>query len=228
MAQINNSNPVLDQLSIQDRTKNQNQNRATLQQEDFLKLMTTQLKNQDPLKPMDNGQFLGQMAQFSTVQGQQEMQQSIDKLTGSLISSQALQASSLVGRLVMVPGNKGYLPEGDGARFFGGGQVDGSTTNVNVDIKTPGGQLVKTLSLGSQTKGMTRFAWDGTDFQGNAVPPGNYVVQARANIDGEEQALQTNIVAPVDSVSLGKDGQKTTVNVAGHGAMSIDKIREIM
>lgn len=227
MAEIND-NPLIDKYSIQDRTRLENEKRTTLGQEDFLKLMTTQLQNQDPMKPMENGEFLGQMAQFSTVAGQQEMQQSIDKLTSSLISGQALQASSLVGRLVMVPGGQGYLPQGEGDRFFGSVEVESSTPNVSVDIMTKAGQLVKTISLGSQNEGAARFSWDGTDFQGNNMPPGEYVVKARAQVDGEEQALKTFMVAPVDSVTLGRDGTKTVLNVAGIGSMGIDKVREIL
>ncbi len=221
------NNPFIDQLGLP-KQADKNKDSNTLAQEQFLELLVAQIENQSPLKPQDNGDFLGQMAQFSTVSGLQQMQRSIDQLNANLMSSQALQASSLVGRLVMVPGNKGFLPEGEGDRFFGAIDVPASATGITVEVKSGTGELVRTLSLGTQNEGMARFSWDGTDEQGNPLPAGEYQVTASGYVGGELQALDTNIVAPVDSVTLGRNGGKMMLNVAGFGAMPIDSVREIL
>ncbi len=221
------NNPFIDQLGLPKQGE-QKKDSNTLAQEQFLELLVAQIENQNPLKPQDNGEFLGQMAQFSTVSGLQQMQKSIDQLNANLMSSQALQASSLVGRLVLVPGNKGYLPEGEGDRFFGAIDVPSSTTGIKVEVTSASGELVKTITLGTQNEGMSRFSWDGTDDRGNPLPAGEYQVAASGYVGGELQALETNIVAPVDSVTLGRNGGKMMLNVAGFGAMDIDSVREIL
>ena len=86
--------------------------RDELGQEDFLTLMITQFRNQDPFEPMDNGDFLGQLAQFGTVNGIEQLNSSMAGLTGSIQNDQALQAASLVGRGVLAQSNAGYLPDG--------------------------------------------------------------------------------------------------------------------
>lgn len=225
---INNDNPLIQQLGIQDKQAQDNKKRTTLGQEDFLNLMITQLRNQDPMKPTDNGEFIGQMAQFSTVAGQQDMQKSIDNLSNSLVSSQALQASSLVGRFVLAPSDAGYLPEGEGERFFGAADLPSSTNNLTVNILTESGQLVKSIPMGNQNEGMVRFSWDGTNQQGEPMPAGVYKISANAYIDNDSQAVDTLVVAPVESVTLGRGGQKMSLNVSGLGAMDLDSVREIL
>jgi len=225
---ISKSNSVIEQLGIGAKQAKEAEKRDSLGQEEFLKILVAQTRNQDPMKPQDNGEFLGQMAQFSTVSGMQEMQKSIDGLSNTMISNQALQASSLVGRFVMIPSDKGFLPEGDGDRFFGGVEVPETATDVNVQIRNSAGVLVKTISLGSQAEGLERFAWDGKDQEGNAMPTGDYTVSAVANIDGKPEALETNFVAPVDSVTLGRNGEGMKLNVAGIGSMTMDQVKEIL
>lgn len=230
MAKIDNNqpNPLIDQLGIKDRQAEEAKKRTSLGQEDFLNLMITELQNQNPMKPMENGEFLGQMAQFSSVQGLAEMQQAFTNLSNSLVSNQALQASSLVGRFVLAPSTTGYLPEGTGERFFGAVELPSSTGNLNINIYTEGGQLVKSIPMGEQQEGVVRFAWDGTSQNGADMPPGVYKVSAEAYIDNDMQAVDTMIVAPVESVTLGRNGQKMMLNVAGLGAMSLDSVREIL
>lgn len=229
MANDINKNPLIDQLGIQQKQAEQAKKKDNLGQEDFLKLLIAQIENQDPMKPQDNGEFLGQMAQFSTVSGLSEMQKSIDNLSQSFMSNQALQASSLVGRLVLVPAEKGYLPEGEGDRFFGAIESDDSLQSLTVEIKSDTGALVKTISMGAKGEGMHRFAWDGTDNFGDAVPAGNYsIVATGVGSDGEQRAVTSHILAPVESVTLGSGGEKMRLNVAGFGSMPIDSVREIM
>ncbi len=228
MAKIDQNNPLYDQLGIQKRQAEEKKDKDHLGQREFLELMMAQLKHQDPMNPQDNQQFIAQMAQFSTVSGLQDMQQSFESLSNSLVSNQALQASSMVGRFVMVPGDKNYLPEGEGERFFGALELEQSSPDVRVSIYDDKGQIVKTLPLGTQDDGLVRFAWDGTGQQGQMMPAGMYEVRASAVIDGESQALDPMVVAPVESVTLGRNGGKMQLNVAGLGALDMSAVREIL
>ncbi|MGB5260887.1 MAG: flagellar hook capping FlgD N-terminal domain-containing protein, partial [Gammaproteobacteria bacterium] len=109
-----------------------------LGQEDFLKLMTTQLKNQDPFEPMENGEFMGQLAQFGTVSGIEEIRTEIQNLAGSLVSNQAMQASSMLGRAVLVPTGQGVLTSG--GSIDGAVELPNSVASMNIGIYDQSGQ----------------------------------------------------------------------------------------
>ncbi len=196
-------------------------------QEQFLELMLAQLQNQDPLKPMENGEFLSQMAQFSSAKGIQEMSQSLDTFTQSLTSSQALQASSLIGRHVLVPNEMGYLEEGS-AGIAGAAELPASAADVVVSVYDTAGTLVYRASYGPQEAGRFQFSWDGKDANGQTVSPGHYRVSVEAQAGEENKALETFLLSRVDSVTLGKGGQGVTLNLAGLGTASLSEVREIM
>jgi len=229
MASINGTDPsVSGALGAQPSTADATKKKSALGQDDFLKLMLAQIQGQSPLNPQDNAQFLGQMAQFSTVSGLQGIQKSLDTLATSMTSNQALQASTLVGRHVLVAGKEGYLPEGKGDRFFGAADVPSHASNVMVTITNDAGVAVKTVGLGKQDAGLVRFAWDGTDDKGQAVKSGNYKVKTEAYIDNKLQAVESLVAGSVESVTLGRNGQKMMLNVAGLGQMGMDSVREIL
>ena len=119
--------------------------------DDFFKLMITQLKNQDPMKPLENGEFLSQIAQFGTVSGIDRLNKTFDDLAASLTSGQALQAGSLIGREVLVPGGVAALAPGQPVR--GVVQLDASAADVVLHIYNPSGALVRDLSLGGHPAG---------------------------------------------------------------------------
>ncbi|MDH3325585.1 MAG: flagellar hook assembly protein FlgD [Gammaproteobacteria bacterium] len=225
---INNSNPLIDQLGIQNKTKDTNKDANSLAQEDFLKLMVAQMAHQDPLKPQENGEFLGQMAQFSTVQGLQDMQKTLDSLSNSMVSNQALQASSMVGRFVRVPGDEAFLPEGEGNRFFGAVELEQSTSNVKFEVLSKSGEVLKTVGMGEQKEGVVQFAWDGTNNKGEMMEAGSYKIRASAIIDGQSTSLDTMMIAPVESVTLGRNGQQMKLNVSGIGERTMSQVREIL
>jgi len=169
-------------LAQQDQVKSTSKE-GDLGQGDFLKLMVTQLNNQDPMEPMDNGAFLGQIAQFSTVTGLEDLQTSFADFASSLSSDQALQASSLIGRSVYAPLSEGVLSEV--------GTIDGELTlpvssgDVSVKISDASGQLIRTISLGTQAAGPVPFSWDGKMESGQRAPAGSYAIDAQARIDGQ-------------------------------------------
>src|SRR3569623_979783 len=141
MAQAIDSN-LISQLGLSDSTTKRKPS-DKLGQSDFLKLMTTQLRNQDPMQPMDNGAFLGQIAQFSQVSGIQDMQASVKQLVDTLSSNQAMQASSLVGKTVVAPASA-VLYSGKSA-LQAGVELPTAADNVTVGINDQSGQLVRKL-----------------------------------------------------------------------------------
>ena len=225
---ISVNNPLIDQLGIEQKQRDAAKKSGSLGQEDFLKLMVAQMQNQNPMEPDGSGEFLGQMAQFSTVSGLQNMQKSLDTLTNSLVSNQALEASSMVGRFVRVPSENNYLPSGEGERLFGAVELERSTTNLNFEIVSPSGEVVKTIGMGQQAAGTIDFAWDGVNSQGEMMPEGNYIVRAIATIDGKPTSLQAMAIAPVESVTLGRNGEQMKLNIVGVGSRTMDTVKEIM
>lgn len=202
-------------------------NSTQLDQSEFLKLMTMQMTHQDPLQPMQNTQFLSQMAQFGTVSGIQQLQSSFQSLVSSISSDQALQAASLVGKNVSVPSNAGLLSAG--GEINGTVDLSSSAQDVTVSIIDPStGTVVKTMDLGGQSQGSVSFAWNGLDSNGVYANPGVYKVQVQANINGTNTALQPNIAAQVQSVNMNGSNGGVQVNLAGLGSFSFNQIKQIL
>ena len=131
----------------------------------FLKLLVAQMQNQDPLNPMDNAQVTSQMAQINTVNGIEKLNTTVENLSGQFTQLQAMQSTSLVGRDVVVPGNRLDINDGIGQ---GGFQLDGAADNVKVEILSSGGAVLDTMNLGAQSSGMGSFNWPaGTNINQN-------------------------------------------------------------
>ncbi len=201
-------------------------NPTQLGQSDFLKLMTTQLQNQDPLQPLDSTQFLSQMAQFGTVSGIDALQKSFGTLSTALTANQALQAAGLVGRTALVPQDVGTLASG--GTLQGAAQLPTGATGGTVNIYAMNGQLVRTLPLGSAVGGMAHFSWNGTANDGSRAPAGNYQVRIEANVGGKPSALQTYLAAPIASVVLGNSTGGTTLELSGVGPVALSDVKQIM
>jgi len=206
--------------SLQDSSK-----RNELGQEDFLKLMTTQLRNQDPTKPADNAEFMSQLAQFGTVTGIEDLKTEIQNLAGSLVSNQTFQAAGMLGREVLIPATQGVL-EQDGV-IAGAVELSNAVSSLNIGIYDPAGQLVRNVSLGSQSPGMVAFDWDGLATDGTAVPPGRYGIRAEAISGGINEAYDVLIADKVQSVSLPAAGKALTMELAGLGEVNFSEIRQI-
>ncbi len=218
-------NPFKD-LGVATSAPKTSQPNDRLGQEQFLELMVAQLKNQDPLKPMQNGEFLGQMAQFGTVSGIQDLQNSINQLASSLQSNQALQASALVGRAVLTESSQGHLSDTEGLR--GVADLPTDTTDLKITITDLSGQLVRDLEMGPQSAGPVQFTWDGIRNDGQAAAEGTYIVTAEGLLDGQAAAIDTRVAAAVESVSLGGPGEGIVLNLAGIGAVPLAQVTEIL
>ncbi|WP_445368001.1 flagellar hook assembly protein FlgD [Methylomonas sp. BW4-1] len=201
--------------------------KQSLGQDQFLKLLTTQMTHQDPMKPMDNGEFLGQMAQFSTVSGIQDLQASFKEFASSLSSDQALQAAGLVGRHVSAPSKEALLGAGGGVS--GDFEMPSSSPNVSVKIIDPQtGATIREIDMGAQSAGTTTFEWDGKDSNKQFADPGVYKIQAEAKIDGVNTVLATNIKSLVKSVTMGSGSNGLQVNLDGVGTVKFSQIKQIL
>ncbi|MGI9236081.1 MAG: flagellar hook assembly protein FlgD [Woeseiaceae bacterium] len=200
--------------------------RDSLGQEDFLTLMISQFRNQDPFEPMDNGEFLGQLAQFSTVNGISSLNSAFGGLAGSMQDNQALQAAGLVGRSVLAVSDIGSLSE-EGP-LNGGLELESSAGNVQIDITNRNGELVQRLNLGQQPPGITRFSWDGTDSSGHRADSGLYQVTARVVRGTSIESVPTVIEAEIQSVTLGQFGGALTLNLEGGQQMPLGQIYQII
>lgn len=200
--------------------------RTELGQQDFLTLMITQFRNQDPFKPMENGEFLGQLAQFSTVSGIDSLNTSFAGLAGSIQDEQALQAANLVGHSVLAVTDIGYLA--DNGLINGAVEVDSNVSNVQIDITNSAGELVQRLNLGEQSAGIQRFSWDGMTSDGERAPTDHYQVTARVVRGNNVESIPTLIEADIESVTLGQFGSGMTLNLFGGDALSLRQVYQII
>ena len=220
MTNISVGNSLLDQYQVdQGRFAKGDE----LGKNEFLELLVAQLNNQDPLAPQENGEFIAQLAQFSTVEGIEKMNTSIDAMASSFQSSQALQASSMVGRTVVFPSDKAMVDPASG--FSGQLVLPQASPNVLVNVYDDAGSMVATVNLGTLETGIHDFAWDGLDVSGNPLPAGKYKFEAQASINGETTQLATLLPANVDSVSLGVGkGGEMVLNLAGLGSIGLSDV----
>ena len=214
------TNPLLAELAIKPANESKE-----LDKNAFLELMVAQMNNQDPLSPQENGEFIAQLAQFSSVEGIDNLNNTVDSLATSMQSSQALQASALVGRTVHINTDQSHLTQ-DGV-VTGSIKLDSSTNNLVVSISNPNGELVKQVELGNQSRGDVRFVWNGQDDNGNRLPPGNYSFRAEASTGGVTSQMEMALSANVDSVSI-KPDQSVVLNLAAQGAVPLLSVEEIL
>ncbi|NND66203.1 MAG: flagellar hook assembly protein FlgD [Halioglobus sp.] len=199
---------------------------SELGQEDFLELMVAQLENQDPTKPMDNFQFLSQIAQFGTVDGIQGIEQSIADLSAAMYASQTLQAAGLVGSKVVTDSNLGSFAEGEtlGATI----DVPQGNAGITLYIQDIAGRLVHVREMGVQAPGELQVEWDGLDESGNPALPGQYRVSAEATVAGQPQAAAVYAHTNVDSVTVDRTSGGITLNLAGGDQVGISQVRSFL
>lgn len=193
------------------------------QQNRFLKLLTTQLKNQDPLNPMDNAQTTSQLAQISTVDGITQLNATLKTLMGSYQSSEALQAAGLVGHTVLVPGSGIQVTSGLAA---GGVQLDSAASKVSVTITDKNGLEMQRIDMGALDAGTHEFVWDGKNANGTTVADGTYKVTVTAYQGDTKVVASTLQLAAVNSVITG--GSEVQVDVGTLGRVSMSDIKLIL
>ncbi|MBD9425827.1 flagellar hook assembly protein FlgD [Pseudomonas sp. PDM15] len=212
---------VLDQYQIKPETGKSKE----LGKNEFLELLVAQLNNQNPLEPQENGEFIAQLAQFSQVEGIEQLNTRMESLLSGYQSSQALQASSLVGRKVIVPSEKAVVDTSE--TFKGSLVLPVTSSNVYVNVYDSAGKAVNRVNLGQQAAGNVSFMWDGKDSSGNLMPPGTYKFEAQATYADGTKGLYTLLPANVDSVALGQNGGEMKLNLAGIGAVPLSQVQII-
>jgi len=229
---VNNVDSALSAYSIENRTKEAQAKEDELGRDVFLQLLTTQLQNQNPLEPQENSEFVAQLAQFTQVESLDQLSNTFEDFTGSFLSNQALQASSLVGTSVTVPTSHTLLPP-EGI-VSGSVELPASSNEVKIDIYSSSGSLVDSIPVGAQPAGEMVFRWDGSYAEVNGelidwqtsqeeVASGEYSFVVTASLDGKTEQLDTALSANVNSVTVGADGE-LTLNLAGVGAYSFNDV----
>jgi flagellar basal-body rod modification protein FlgD len=201
-------------------------NGVTLGGTDFLTLMLAQLKNQDPTSPVDSNEFLSQLASLSEVQGINQLNSSFSTLSNSMVSSQALQASSLLGHKVLAASSTGTLSTA-GAALSGAVSVPQTTSQVTLNISNSAGVLVKSINLGAQSAGLADFTWNGLASDGSTAPAGTYTLSAQVAGVASGTAVTTLVSGTVDSVTMGAGTTGLTLNVDGLGSVPFSSVQQI-
>lgn len=189
----------------------------------FLTLLTAQLKNQDPMNPLDNAQVTSQLAQISTVDGIERLNTMLTQLLEGQQSSESLQAASLVGRGVLIPGSG--LKLGD-AGSIGGFALDVPADAVTMRIKDAQGLEVAAVDLGSFDAGTHNFQWDGTTLDGSRAANGKYTVSIEAVTGGKPVVAEVLEFGAVTSVVRGTKG--TDLQVGDMGIFKMSDVRQIV
>ena len=211
---------------------------SDLTQSDFLRLMATQLRSQDPSQPMDPSSFFNQLTQFSLVSGMQGLQTSFNTLAQTLQSNANIKPSDLLGHRIMFQSSSAMLGPADGGTGPGTGTggntltgavgVPANATSVTVQIKDSSGAVVRTIDLGSPAAGTTDFSWNGQGDNGATLPPGKYSISATAIVGGSPQSATTYTSANVEGVSLGANGSPPMIDVGALGQIPMSQVFEII
>jgi len=198
---------------------------STMTQADFLKLMTAQLQAQDPTNPVDNSQFVSQMAQFSQLSATQQLDTDLQSLATNvntaMQTSQVLSSSNLVNRQVVVPSSSATY---DGTDAVKGAVNVTAPGSVTVQVVDGNGNVVRNIAMGAQSTGLQQFSWDGTDDNGNAVAAGTYTLKAASG----SASLDTYVAGTVTGVGYGGSSMGTYLQVAGVGGVPLSQVAQIL
>ncbi|MBY0417491.1 MAG: flagellar hook assembly protein FlgD [Pararheinheimera sp.] len=245
MSNVTNDKSALDGLYWGEKpTTPESQGNGALTQSDFFALLTQQLAYQDPTKPVENNDMIAQMTNFTMADGISSLNTNFKDFATTMNSSQALQASSLVGQYVLV--------KSDDMVFDGKNEVVASAnfpenaTSVKVQIKNADGVVIRSVTIDKADAGRLQLPWDGTtdtqavnedgtpkvDKDGKPVmelaKAGAYTISVEASVAGKNEAITTSVYAPVTSITLGNGTtQGLLLNVYGQGQKKLSDIEEI-
>jgi flagellar basal-body rod modification protein FlgD len=186
-------------------------------QDRFLKLLISQMKNQDPLNPMDNAQVTSQMAQISTVSGIDKLNTSIVSMMSQFAGMEAVQGASLAGRNVLVAGSALTLAGGAAA---GGFELPAAVDRAEITVYDSKGQAVHTAQLGAAAAGVHRFEWDGMTDAGQKAADGQYSFKVKTTTSGTEATAQGLTLGTVNGVSRGAAGLELDLGTLGTRALA--------
>ncbi|CAG2143241.1 Basal-body rod modification protein FlgD [compost metagenome] len=208
--------------AVNDALKGGSSSAADLQN-NFLKMLVTQMNNQDPLNPMDNAQLTSQLAQISTVSGLQTMNETLTALLSQTAASRAMDSANLIGKTVMVPGNAITVADGVATKI--GVDVPSTADSVTVQVLDKNGNVVRNIDMKGQTAGVHDIAWDGKNDQGNAVPNGEYTFKVSGTAEGKDVSAIALVYGKVQSIS--GDSTGVLVELGDGKTANVDDVRRI-
>ena len=220
MSSIENNqalNNILEKIGAKTPEADATKRKSSLGQEDFLRLMTTQLQNQDPFAPMENGEFIAQMAQFSTVTGITEMGQSLNGISDKLNEFRIATASDLLGNSVLVPGNIARPNKNN--EIHGIIDLPSASSETSVSFFDDSGEHLHSIDLGAQPGGLVGFEWLDIpeDIKAKNMP---LRVEAFINTGKGSQGLTPSVFSEVMAATVGKNNQGVTIDVKDYGEMA--------
>ncbi|MCX7170312.1 MAG: flagellar hook assembly protein FlgD [Proteobacteria bacterium] len=211
--------------ALNPKTTASDPNAMSATEDRFLKLLVTQLKNQDPLNPMDNAQMTSQMAQISTVSGIEKLNSTLLSLISNSNDAQKIQAATMLGKGVLVPGT-GLNQQAANGAAFAGFDLAGPADSATVTINDANGIAVRTINLGGMVAGAQTFQWDGKSDSGTVVADGAYTFKIAAKRGADQvdsTALQLGLVTGIMNSSQG-----VSLNVGNLGTFKMTDVRGIL
>jgi len=224
MGTIQNTNNEVSQSLLNSINGTKNGKKSTVEdaQDRFMTLLVTQMKNQDPLNPLDNAQVTSQLAQLSTVTGIDKLNTTLESLMSSFQSSQSLQVSNLIGHDVLVEGSAIHF---DGTGGYFGVELPESTDNLTVTISDAAGNKLREISLGKQNEGIIPLSWDGYTDTGTKVDSGDYTFTISATTAGEKATANALSLERINSITSSSSGVK--LNLSNASSISTNDLKQI-
>lgn len=200
--------------------------------DNFMTLLITQLRNQDPLNPMENAEMTSQLAQINTVSGIEQLNDTLAAITGQINAGQTLEAAGLIGKGVMVPGDRVVLGTDETGQRLAtpfGVELEAPADNVQVTVTDGSGQVVSRYDLGAVGAGVSSFTWDGSAGEAGSAVDGAYRIRVEATSEGEPVAASTLNYAVVGGVIPADDSGGVRLDLgAVYGQVGIDEIKQIL
>ncbi|MEK9801510.1 MAG: flagellar hook capping FlgD N-terminal domain-containing protein [Alphaproteobacteria bacterium] len=216
---------ILKKIGVNNEGDTKKASKDTLGQSDFLKLMTTQLQNQDPFAPMENAEFIAQMAQFSTVTGITDMNTTLASMADQLGEFRIATAANLLGSSVMIPGN--YARPDETGEIHGMLDLPSASGITNLTFSNAAGDVLHQMQLGAQPAGLVGFSW--TDLPDSVMASGEAVrIEAFADMGKGMESLTPSVFAEILAASTGDAATGVMLDVRDYGevrAADVSKFR---
>lgn len=222
MATIQTGNTISDQLLAAMNGTKKTDSGVDATENRFMTLLVSQMKNQDPLNPLDNAQMTSQLAQLSSLKGINNLNSTLETLKGSYQASQTLQAANMIGHGVLTPGST--LSLADGNAIYGV-ELGKAADKVQVTIRNAAGAVVRTLNLDAAKEGVTPLSWDGKTDNGAAAAEGTYKFEVKATSKGDKVDATALTFGEISSVATGASGIKLKSSTLG--TVSLSDVRQI-
>ncbi|OCG16224.1 flagellar basal body rod modification protein [Gilliamella sp. App6-5] len=232
---VSESSGIKNPQKIQKSSSDGNSSREL--QDNFLTLLIAQMKNQDPTNPMDNSQLTSQLAQINTLAGIERLNTTLGMVSGQIDDSLSVNASNMIGKGVMVPGNKILVATSELERSDAeketvttpfGFELVRDADSVIITIQDANGNVVREVDLGAIPAGVSSFTWDGMLNDGTIAPDGSYTFSVNATSDGQKVSSTSLAYSVVYGVINSKVNNKVLLDLGILGSISIDEVRQIL